>query len=129
MEQAVEIATALVVQEDPSFLPEKHKAKVYRECHLSPLSVDLYSETDMYVVKRVRFTSGGTIEGPYTFESDQHVESSRSGAGMYVLDQAGMVIGRAPYVFGRDGRIAGLASTVPISRSAQQALSGRSGGP
>ena len=68
-EQAVEIATALVIQDDPSFRPEKHKAKVCLECSRSPLSVDLCSDTDTYVVKRVRFTSRGTNEGPWTFTS------------------------------------------------------------
>jgi hypothetical protein len=113
-EQAVEIAIALVVQGDPSFRPEQHKAKVYQECSISPFVVDLYSEMDTYVVKRVRFTSRGTIEGPWTFECDQQVGSSRSGRGMYILDRAGKVIGLAPYVCGPDGEIAGLASIVPI---------------
>src|SRR5262245_11436899 len=78
-EKAVETATAVVMQDDPSFRPEKHKAKVYQECSMSPLSVDLYSEQDTYVVKRVRFTSSGTVEGPWTFGSDRRVVSSRSG--------------------------------------------------
>jgi hypothetical protein len=77
-EKAVEIATALVMQDDPSFRPEKYKAKVYQECSMSPLSVDLYSDQDTYVVKRVRFTSSGTFEGPWTFGIDRHVVSSRS---------------------------------------------------
>src|SRR5262249_49336467 len=128
-EQAVEIATALVMQEDPSFRPEVHKAKVYSECSMSPLTVDLHSETDTYVVKRIRFTSRGTIEGPWTFGSEQHVESSRSGPGMYVLDRAGKVIGLAPYVMTPDGEIAGLAAIVPISVSTPQPPSGASGGP
>jgi hypothetical protein len=88
-EQAVEIATALVMQDDPSFRPEKYKAKVYRECGLCPLVVDLYSDMGPYVAKRVRFTNKGGIEGPWTFESHQQVKSSKDGLGMYVLDRTG----------------------------------------
>jgi hypothetical protein len=128
-EQAVEIATALVTQDDPSFRPEKHKAKVYQECSTSPLVVDLHSEMDTYVVRRVRFTSRGTIEGPWTFGSDQHVQSSRSGPGMYVLDRAGKVIGMAPYVFDSDGEVVGLASMGPISSPSPQLPSGAIGRP
>ena len=128
-EQAVEIATALVMQEDPSFRPEKYKAKVYRECGMSPLVVDLYSDNEAYVAKRVRFTNQGAIEGPWTFESYQQVKSSRDGLGMYVLDRMGQVIGLAPYVIGPDGEIAGFASIVPVSNPSPQLLSGANGDP
>ena len=83
------------MQEDPSFRPEKYKAKVYRECGMSPLVVDLYSDNEAYVAKRVRFTNEGAIEGPWTFESYQQVKSSRDGLGMYVIDRMGQVIGLA----------------------------------
>ena len=102
-EQAIEIATALVIQDDPSFRPERHKARIYQECGMSPVVVDLYSETDTDVVKRVYFTRRDGIEGPETFECDQHVESSRYGPGMYVLDRTGKVIGLVR-IRGRTGR-------------------------
>src|SRR5262249_29710734 len=128
-EKAVEIATALVMQDDPSFRAEKHKATIYRECSMSSLSVDLYSDQDTCVVKRVRFTCSGTVEGPWTFGSDRHVVSSRYGRGMYVLNRAGKVIGLAPYVIGPDGEPAGLAPIVPIAPPSPQLPSGASGEP
>jgi hypothetical protein len=129
VEQAVEIAAALVMQDDPSFSPEKHKAKVYRGCSRGPLVVDLYSEMDTYVVKQVLFTIKGDIIGPRTFGTHERVKSYLNGRGMYVLDRSGKVVGLAPYVIGPDGEIAGLAAIVPFSNPSPELPSRASGRP
>ena len=112
-EKAVEIAAAVVMQEDATYQPEKHLAKVYRECSMAPLHVDFYSEDRAYVVKRVGFIHGA-IRGPTTFAECDRVTSSRDGPGMYALDRTGKFIARLPYLFGPDGEVAGVGWIPPI---------------
>jgi hypothetical protein len=106
-EEAVEIAAAVVMEQDASFRPERHRAKIYRECSLSPLRVDFYSDTGEYVVKRLSFRDG-SILGPSTYDESDRVKSSRDGMGMYLLDRTGRVVALAPYVFSDAGEVCGL---------------------
>ena len=108
-EQAVEVAAALVMQEDATFRPEKHRARVYSECGMGPVFVDFYSDIGTYVVKRLRIKDG-VVRGLSTFSESKCVTSSRHGPGMYVLDATGRVIGLLPYTFGPDGEVAGFGS-------------------
>ena len=111
-EQAVEVAAVVVMHDDSTYRPEKHLAKVYRECSRSPLSVDFYSEDRAYVLKRVGFMHGA-IRGPTTFAESDRVTSPRDGPGMYALDRTGKFIARLPYLFGPDGEVAGVGSIPP----------------
>ena len=115
LEQAVEVAAAVVMQEDATFRSDNYTAKVYRECGMSPLCVDFYPEIGNYLVKRVMITDQGAIRGPWTFTESDGVASSRNGPGVYVLNRTGKVIALLPYLFGPDGEVAGVGSmaTVP----------------
>jgi hypothetical protein len=112
-EQVVEFAVALVMQEDATFLPDKHRAKSYRVCG-SPLTVDFYPDMGACVVKRVKITDRGDFLGPFTFTVSDRVKSSRDGAGVYLLDRTGHVFAFSPNIIGIDGEVAGLGSPVPV---------------
>jgi hypothetical protein len=116
VEQAVEVAVALVMQEDATFRPNNHRAKVYRECSISPLCVDFYADIGTHVVKRVRITNQGAIRGPWTFTEGDRVASSRNGPGVFVLDRTGKVFALLPYIFGPDGEVAGVASMATVQQ-------------
>jgi hypothetical protein len=115
VEQAVEVAAALAMQEDATFRPDKHRAKVYRECGMVPLRVDFYSSVGTYVVKRIMITDQGVIQGPWAFTESDQVKSARNGPGMYLLNGKGKVIALLPYIFGPDGEVAGVSSMPPIT--------------
>jgi len=109
-EQAVEVAAALVMQEDATFRPDKQRAKVYQGCGKSPICVDFYSDIGSYVVKRVVITERGVNPELSTFAEIDRVESVGSGRGMYVLDRTGKVIALLPYPIGPNGEVAGVGS-------------------
>lgn len=113
-EQAVEVAAALVMQEDATFRPDKHGAKVYRECGMTPLLVDFSSNTGIYVVKRLGITDQGVVRGPSTFAESDRVKSFRDGPGVYLLDRTGKVVALAQYLIGPDGEVAGVGSIGPV---------------
>ena len=120
LEQSVESAAAPVIRQDAAFLPHEHRAKVYYECSMSPLSVDFYREGGRYVVKKVQFDYRGiihrcVIHGPWTFAESDQVESNRNGQGMYELDRSGRVVGLLPYRFDGDGEVAGVDLAARIS--------------
>ena len=78
-----------------------------------PLRVDFYLDKRTYVVKRVKITDQGIIQGPWTFSESDKVTSARNGPGMYLLDRTGKFIARLPYLFGPDGEVAGVGSVPP----------------
>jgi hypothetical protein len=96
-EQAVEIASALVMQGDANYRPEKHKARVYRECQMTPMTVDFYPQDAAFVVKRVKLTDQGDRRGPWTFTQRDRVTSIRDGPGLYILDRLGKASRLVPW--------------------------------
>ena len=114
-EQAVEVAVAVVMQDDATFQPEKHRARVYQECGRTPLTVDFYPEVGTYVAKRVRITANGAIRGPWTFTQGDWVRSFRDGPGMYLLDRTGKVVALVPHIYGPDGEVADANSIAFVS--------------
>jgi hypothetical protein len=75
-----------------------------------PLRVVFYSDKRTYVVKRVKITDQGIIQGPWTFSESDKVTSARNGPGMYLLDRTGKFIALSPYLIGPDGEVVGVAS-------------------
>ncbi len=91
-QQAIKLATAHMRKIDVMFRPEKHLARAYTQFGLAPWTVDFYPVDGVYVVRRVKITSRGSIHSSTSFGEDEHMTSLKKSLPIFILDRNGAVL-------------------------------------
>jgi hypothetical protein len=89
---AIRIAVAHARKVDPTFRPEKHMARAYRQSTIASWIVDFYVSGGAYVIKRVRLSGQGSIRSLSIFTEDEQVASDTESSPIFILTQDGSAL-------------------------------------
>lgn len=90
--QAIQIATSHLRKLDPTFRPEKHVARAYRESMFAPWIVDFYASGSAHVIKRLNISGQGGIRSLTTFSEDDQITSLTESIPSFALDRNGSAV-------------------------------------
>jgi len=91
-QQAIRIATTYMRSVNPTFRPDKHLARAYTQFDFAPWTVDFYPVDGVYVVKRVKITSRGSIHTSASFGEDEQMTSFKKSTPIFILNRDGAVL-------------------------------------
>jgi hypothetical protein len=91
-QEAIRIAAAHAMSTDPTFRPERYTAKAYVECSLSPWTVDFTPVGGADVVRRIRVSFRGFVQGYWAFGENEHVKSYRESQRSFLLGSDGAAV-------------------------------------